>query len=212
MFPRKNSRKLLFAIAATSGLPSSLRDAHAWIDKYTKAEFETYLVIDGNAEKVTSKVKTTVITLDDIPVILNKIGKEIPHDIIISISGHGYSPGYFIFSGRRIDKKTIRKWFRGIENSVHKIFLFIDTCHSANIPGFQSDEIGNVTAVAGCRNSQSLMQDISSDYGYGGGLTSAFMDNVSEDGSFDIVELNKKLCARIIKLGAHVTISSAVGF
>lgn len=231
-FPRESTKKIQIVICATQGLASAKRDAYALTTVMQRLGFRTFILIDSNSDIAWLKQKfgkndkiRYMDSMTQVGQIFNFIKKrKEPYDIFVSISGHGFlgaGSSYFIFAGQTIDKNVMRPWYVGLENTKHHVFTLIDTCHSGNMVGFQKinprefrglgeSQLWTPMALAGCSATQSLMQDISTEFGYGGGLTSAFLDAIGE-GPFDLNAVASQCCARLLHLGCHSVLSSAEG-
>jgi hypothetical protein len=228
-FPRDNVKGILIAICGTQGLPSSKRDGYALSDCFAKLGFQTYVFIDnrndGDWIKDRKRDVNVLSNLSLLPALLNKFKGE-TYDIVITVSAHGYSRGgsHFLFDGRRISKSVMRPWYKGFEKSKCRVLTLLDTCHSENMTGFpksgmsdnrgrslqqQQDGTFNPMTFSGCRINQSLMEDVSNEYGYGGGLTSAFLDIIEGKDEFDLREVGKRCEARVRLLGAHMVFTVA---
>jgi hypothetical protein len=234
-FPRDNVKGILIAICGTKGLASSKRDGYAVSDRFTKLGFQPYVFIDNrkDGEWIKKSFKNTnptksIDVLNDLSLLsklMNKF-KGGTYDIVITVSAHGYSSGgsHFYFNGRSIGRSTMRPWYKGFEKSNCRVLTLLDTCHSENMTGFQKrgitdsrgnslqqqqDGTFNPITFSGCRINQSLMEDISNEYGYGGGLTSAFLDTIEGKDKFDLVDVGKKCEARVKSLGAHMVFTVA---
>jgi hypothetical protein len=142
------------------------------------------------------------------------------NDIVISISAHGFNSGknnYFYFNGSKIDKTVMKGWYRGFKGTKNRVITLIDTCHSENMVGFskkglsqkQTDGTFKPIVFSGCGLNQSLMEDISDEYGYGGGLTSAFLDATKGMDRFNLDNIAIKCETRVKKLGSHMKFNTA---
>jgi hypothetical protein len=219
MFPRPNTERIVIFIAATQGLISAQRDAVSISTEMSKFKFRSHIIIDNKSQgsNISSKLKglnvnhTIHNTLDVIESIIPKNKRT---DVLLTISGHGYSQGkgnnYFIFNGHRINRQIMRQWFRSSEA---KFLVLIDTCHSQNMVGFQIPELvisdSSSLCISGCRQSQSLSEDISEKYGYGGGLVSSFLDSISSaDVCFDTKKVAEQCKFRLRHFGVTPTFTS----
>lgn len=226
MFPCETSKdRIHISICGTQGLKSARRDAYAMSTSMKRLGFKSLIAIDNfdDVEWLKSKLSEAKITtnLDSVTQTLDHIRKSrVPTDVLISISAHGYTSGpgsnYFIFDGRRVDRKIMRPWFDGFDSRLHHIIVIIDTCHSGNMIGFQrpglclSDgHIASPITLSGCRQSQCLMEDISDEFGYGGGLTAAFVDAIKSGVPFNLSEVADCCKSRIAKLGATTVVTTA---
>jgi hypothetical protein len=194
MFPRQNSKKYSIVICGTSGLKSAIRDGHSLSTVMSERGFETILAIDSESSNSIRTIEGVTKEIERI----KKIGGDI--DLFISISAHGYTSGrgsnYFYFGGKKVGRQIMRPWFNGLKYPNAQVLVLIDTCHSENMVGFQRREPIPSTAtngsgssggggihglaLAGCRQHQSLSEDTSDRFGYGGGLTSAFLDALGD--------------------------------
>ena len=221
LFPRKDTYRTIFCICSTHNLVSAKRDGYAMAHRFLQLGFTPIIIIDSKSEgqwiddKFEGRVQI-VYTLDIISKFTSLLKDEpIPNDVIINISGHGYNSNehnFFLFNGIRIDRKIMREWYRGLEESNHQIVTFIDTCHSQNMVGFQKKEgiqESQLIAIAGCSKSESLMENISDEYGYGGGLTCSILDAIKGKKFFDLRKLTNKCKGDLSKLGATIVITSA---
>jgi hypothetical protein len=231
-FPRSNTIKTCFIICGTNGLKSAKRDGYALADKFIRLGFNSNVIIDNVADEkwISDKIESTDFTttngeitfsiyntLDIISSFLSTLsGVEEKHDVIITISAHGYggkNSNYFSFGGKTINRKIMRSWFKGLEQSQHKIIILIDTCHGQNMVGFEKQGYqGNQSeiVISGCSANQSMMEDISSKYGYGGGFICAFLDSIdSKKVNFNVKDTIDSCKARVKMLGATLTVYSA---
>lgn len=229
-FPRQESERYIFSIGGTSGLGSAKRDVYAYLSRFSKLGFKPYMCIDSDrdamyVEQMLSKEQIQVSRVESISKLVEHIHqlakKENPVDICITISAHGYGGkgnNYFHFKGRMVSAPMIREWYRPFETkgTLHRVITLIDTCHSGNMTNFQrivpmvpEVELRNpIITISGCSPYQSLAEDISDEYGYGGGLTCAVMDCLKDvKGSFDLKTLAEYCYGRIIHLRAHVMVS-----
>lgn len=229
-FPRDNVKGVLIAICGTRGLASSKRDGYAFSDRFMKLGFKPYVFIDNHkdGEWIKNRLSGKVTILNNLALLPRLLGKFKggTYDIVITVSAHGYSSrgSHFFFNGRRIGRRVMRPWYRGFEKSNCRVLSLIDTCHSQNMTGFQKkgmidskgnslqrqkDGTFNPMTFSGCRINQSLMEDISNEYGYGGGLTSAFLDAIEGEEKFNLEDVGRKCQARVRSLGAHMVFTVA---
>lgn len=226
MFPCEISKdRFHISICGTQGLKSTRRDAYAMSISMKRLGFKSLIAIDNfdDIEWLKSRlpeVKTTI-SLDHVTQTLDLIRKSsVPTDVLISISAHGYTSGhqsnYFIFDGRKVDRKIMRPWFEGFDSRLHHIVVIIDTCHSGNMTGFQrhglclaDGQIASPITLSGCRQTQCLMEDISDEFGYGGGLTAAFVDAIKSGIPFNVGAVADQCKSRIAKLGATIVVTTA---
>jgi hypothetical protein len=210
MFPRINTEKIHIAICGTQNLKSSKRDARSTCVVLSRLGFKNIIVTDSDPEYFKELKDTEIITdLRELELkFLSYKNKRI--DLIMNISAHGYMGNYFYFNSEKVGKIRMREWFRGLESDNNQILVLIDTCHSENMVGFQKPGIGSVTAIAGCLQRECLMEDISDKFGYGGGLTCAFLDFVDGKREFSLKEFSQYCSFRLSKLGATTVITSAM--
>ena len=221
MFPRTNSIKTCICIAGTQGLISAKRDAVSIGTVMSRLGFDILVVIDNQRDMLWIKERLPrakfTSSINDVMTELNQISESSqPNDVFISISAHGYVSGkannYFIFNGSKINRQLMRKWYTNLEYDRYKVITLIDTCHSENMVGYQNnynfEHMSNNIAIAGCSQRQSLMEDISDEFGYGGGLTSAFLDAIGQNQPFDVNLMIKSCSLRISKLGVTTIVTS----
>lgn len=216
------------------GLKSAKRDVYAYASFFSKHGFHPYICIDDpkDLQWVVERLKhegiesySVVDGFASIAHHLHDIAQAThPCDVIMTVSAHGFGgtqTNFFMHHGVRIDGAILRQLYKPFEatnNCIHRVVTFIDTCHSGNMTNFQhavpvteavSDIKGSIVAIAGCTPTQSLMEDISDQYGYGGGLTAAILDGLKDikGDAFDLNVLAEYVYGRVLKLGAHVSVS-----
>ena len=122
MFPRTSiyTKKLCICICGTQGLKSAQRDAYSIVTTMTILGFECHVFIDDHSDidRINQRMSNKILptyhsSLNDVDVLLNKVkSSDVPYDIFMSISAHGYSRGqnsnYFMFNSKCIDRKIMR--------------------------------------------------------------------------------------------------------
>jgi hypothetical protein len=202
--PRQNSERHAYIIISTDGnLPSAARDAISHGIAWSRRGFKLHYYLDTSAiqqatigSKLTEAKITASISAD-----IKELASELkthseaksPIDIIVAISSHGYVTNpqssakdeFIKFKGRQIVNDTLLGWFTPLKGKAHiRCVVFIDTCHSGtmcNFPGTVADNAKlpkdvTVCSISACSVQQFDMDDISVQFGFGGGLTSALMD------------------------------------
>lgn len=216
-------------INTNPGLPSAARDAIAHGITFGKRGFKLNYYFDVNDREyntIIAKLRDEKLdlyasrNLDELKVTLAKHAETKKEtDIIVAISSHGYREAHIIdyikFGGKAYMDTTIESWFEPLKsNQLIKCLILVDTCHSAHMCKFPYSgpdlpKEAHICSISACADQQSDMDDISSNFGFGGGLTSAVMDyldtssrlNGSE--SFSINDLFIKCNERLLKAGVH---------
>lgn len=193
-------------IVNSTNLYSSICDAVNLIHLYCENFKPRNIYVISNDEITTSSIQKKVndklfnfITCDIKYIISHNLIDGIVHTIkviennfIMCLSSHGYANGdnnYIIWNGCKVTDQQFHDVItNNISNSVH-CFSLIDTCQSGTMlnlnyqtkdlisykPENLSDSILNIVCIGAVDDNEYDQDDIS-DFGYGGGLTSSFID------------------------------------
>lgn len=220
-FPTTHN-KYAFLIAGTHHLQSALRDIQTLITILTKTfdfPLKNIFVFSDAPIKLPEDI-TVYNDLNDIDKLFIKHnlseGKE-PADIFLAISAHGYQEynrdstqvdkldEYFFFNGSKIIDDLMSEKLSKLHYGV-KMLALIDTCHSETMLDLHQIKHPGLISISACGDTQSSMQDISDDYGYGGGLVCAFADYLKENSSnkeIVIKDLYSYVYKRLLNLRQH---------
>jgi hypothetical protein len=188
-------------IANTSNLSSSVNDAKNLLSLYlNKLNFsQVHIISDINIQlsennkftltRVTNKIELLT-AVDDIIKQLNDT------NIILTLSSHGYCEStdrnFIYFGGDRIYDSDFNKTINESLKSNTKLLAMIDACQSGtflnlryqttNLLTFSDenpnqDQTKDIVCISACGTYQYDQDDIS-EFGYGGGLTSGFIDYI----------------------------------
>ena len=188
-FPRSNVGLEAHIVASSAGnLPSASYDAIAIGTTFQRRGFKLHFYLDVTQQQL-SKITKTFPTatyhanLDD----LKGFDREnyTPTDYLITVSSHAYkgrSGTYIQFKGVTYPATNIAQWITPL-SSQDRVLMLIDTCHSGNflnLPHVDS-EMKNaiVCTISACSSHQMNSDDISTKYGFGGGLTTSVLDYIS---------------------------------
>ena len=90
------------------------------------------------------------------------------------------------------------------------MLALIDTCHSETMLDLHHIKHPGLVAISACADTQSSMQDISQDFGYGGGLVCAFADYLKDKDSINIKDLYTNVYKRLLNFGQHACLTTSV--
>ena len=204
-FPEINKNKYGIILINSFNLPSAIFDAKHLIDLYENTiklnHIFVYVDNNDNLNKIKnndSKKKYDNITfcyannknnlITNLTALFNTFNVC---DLIFSISSHGYAnndKNYIIYNGEHVFDYEFNTLIKNINHSVNCLVL-IDACQSGTEMNLNykttdllhisneniSNNTNNIVSISAVSDSQFDMDDIS-DLGYGGGLTSAFID------------------------------------
>lgn len=207
-----------FIIASTSGnLYSASRDAITYGALWSKYNFTLHYYLDVTVQEKIS-IETNLhkrglnYTYGNIENIQQDISNCSTCNKIVSISSHGYISGstnYITLKGKRYTSHDVTSWFQN--NDQGKTLILVDTCHSGSMIKLSHGEYtaqantAKVCSISACSDNELDMDDISTNFGYGGGLTSAIADLIGETAIADIniSDIYTSCCKRLICLNQH---------
>lgn len=161
----------------------------------------------------------------------SSVAKLEKSDIFVSLSCHGYSmrssgsspnesdgrDEYIKFRGSPVKDDDLHRALVGtLPDKKNNMFVLVDTCHSGTMIDLKYNKLTkqkehnfadiktscDISSFSGCSDSQLSRDDISYDFGFGGGLTSAFLDSCAKlpDG-FNICTTFSKISKPLNKMG-----------
>jgi len=209
IFPRPGTQRYAYIIASSAGnLPSASRDVVTYTLLFERLGFEIYYIIEVNAHEYTQITTRlghdiNIMEISEVPKRLSQYSNDV--DLAITISCHGFTSGthdYIKFKGVVYTNEVLRTWF----SQTHaKTLILVDTCHSGNMCGLdqtrRSESI--ITSISSCSRSEMDQDDISSEFGFGGGLTTAFADYIGDKTAFEIDDLYHRCQSRLQNNAMH---------
>ena len=211
-FPREGSPKYAYIVASTAGnLPSAARDALTHGVLWSRRGFQLRYYLDFSLQEYVTlqrnlQQRGLSATFGEMQLLTQDLSREEGADIILTISAHGYQQPYhhIVFKGKRLEP---RHWLNGYhQHPTIKVMAVIDTCHSGPMMGLTRQD-GSICSLAACRAEQSVMDDLSTEFGFGGGLTSCLADVLGINPSLDVQTILTRCQARMACTGAqpHLT-------
>lgn len=225
-FP-SSKNKYAFLIAGTQNLECSVRDISSLLailcGRLGFLPENVYIFSDGGIPLKLHphiNVERDIHKLDTIFTKMNlAVGSESKEeaDIFLAISAHGYQgynqsstqvdklDEYFFFGGTKIVDDMMSAKLAKLHHKI-KLLALIDTCHSETMLDLHHIKHPGLVSISACGDTQSSMQDISQDFGYGGGLVCAFADYLHENkikDSFNIEDLYKSVYKRLLLFRQH---------
>lgn len=204
VIPHTDSKeRVAYIIASSSGnLPSAARDVTTYYDIFTRMGFSVEMILDVSPKEL--QTIRTHISTDTIHTDLNDFPELISHhdvdtDVIVTISGHGYD-NYIKFNGISYNNQEISTW---IKSSKAHVFVMIDTCHSGNLCPIPSKNRERIHVLTACSSSEMDNDDISTEFGFGGGLTASFADYISCKNEIDLEQLYEYCRQRLALANQH---------
>jgi len=154
---------------------------------------------------------------------LSKVIKSVNNNFILSLSSHGYANGdknYINWNGATIIDQQLHDTLSIVMNGNLQCLALIDTCQSGTMlnlnyqtkdlveykPENLSNSILNIICIGAVDDNEYDQDDIS-DYGYGGGLSSSFIDFISEEIGRTISQFFIYYKNRILTVGHHPILS-----
>lgn len=213
--------------STSGDLPSAARDVVTYGLVFAQRGFHLHLYLDVSPSELQSikrQLGDVIIhqTLDTLPSELAAYkSMKGPIDLLVTISSHGWLSGvgeYIVFQGRQYSNTVISKWFTPLAgaNTLQKnvpgrnispetslqILILVDTCHSGHMTGFprggsQLPSTAKICSISACSDTEQDSDDISDQFGFGGGLTTAVVDFIGAKESFDINQLYNQCSERV---------------
>lgn len=232
IFPREESERHAYIIVSTAGdLSSAARDAVAHGVAFARRGFVLHYFLDvGKPDHGQTSEKDVIIarlkehniqsfTISEENALDLDLGLFVsvshPVDILVAISSHGWisdtSHEYITFKSRRYTDIEIRNWFTPLQNNpLVQVLVLVDTCHSGNMckfphRGSSLPPSAHICSISACTDAETDSDDISDEFGLGGGLTTSVMDFLNEDLSetFQINNLYNRCRQRLRCAGRH---------
>ena len=219
-FPRPNSERHAFIVCSSAGnLPSAANDAITHAVVWARLGFTLHHYLDVTPPQLTRiadrlrqhQLKTTIHSIEafqnDLLALTSLHYPIAPIDVIVALSSHGYrgnGHNYILFGGQQITDTQLRSWFMPLTAYSHiRVVAFVDTCHSGSMLGFTKTQATTICSISACNNAESDMDDISTEFGFSGGLTAAVMDTLGNAESFDVGALYTSCRQRLAAFGTH---------
>ncbi|CAH6418864.1 Hypothetical protein POVN_LOCUS588 [uncultured virus] len=202
--------------SSADGLPSAARDVVAYSTLFGRRGFTLYCYLDVTpveANRIATLLRNFNVHIEtDLILLPQRLAllayRKVPTDVVVTISSHGYWSGqnYIRFKGKQLPSITFTAWLTPLASNldVHALVL-IDTCHSGmmcNLPLASTNQggEGRLHAIAACSNVESDRDDLSTEFGFGGGLTSSVADYLGTNtAAFDIKALYTACLTRLRK-------------
>lgn len=221
---RDEIEKVACIVVSTNGnLPSAGRDAVSYGLLLSEKGYSINYYLDvSNKELRMIKHKMGDIPtynrrLKKLPLKIKELSeKKEEVDLLVTISSHGWRRNgrdYINFRGKIVYDVDIQKWFKPLLKSSVRCLVLADTCHSGTMCEFTPSKLPipkhiNVVCISACDDDEYDRDDISDLYGFGGGLTTSFIDFVSlKSGSYDVCLLYKYVKNRMLKGSSTSVIS-----
>ncbi len=226
-FPRPNSNRHAYIIVSSAGnLPSAVRDAVTHGVVWSRRGFALHYYLDVSTtqrEYITTQLNTRhlqatfdstskAVEVDIAGSLRHATGEAAAVDIVVAIAAHGYRSGnhnYIIFAGNQITDVNLASWFAPL-NALHHVraLALVDTCHSGSMVGFTKTgptlpTTATVCSLSACSNAESDMDDLSDEFGFGGGLTACVVNNIGFDTPFEVDALSAACRHRMQAFGTH---------
>ena len=143
------------------------------------------------------------------------------HDVLFTLSAHGYTRGrqqYLLVRGTCATDSDVGAAIFGGANAACTVLCLLDTCHSGTLIDLEwtssdcrhflqqsrhtaTDAIGVV--ISACADNEVDQDSFSRKYGWGGGLTSEFVDFLNQaTGMIDVIDFFRVVSSVFAQAGA----------